>query len=120
VINITLDVHVDATKIPQLLSALSRNRLVTVRNVSFSRVDNTDMLQQNFVYGNNPVADLTLDIEMLQMREWTVPYMPPSIRALVGATQWNSELAPTTGVPAPAPATIAKPAPVVPTGRFGR
>jgi hypothetical protein len=115
VVLISLDVHVDATKLPALLASLSRNRLVTVRNIeSLSRVDNNDMLAQSFIYGTAPVADVRLDLEQLQMREWTVQFMPQPVKAfLIGATPWESELkAPSTpqtagATPGATPATPA-------------
>lgn len=128
VVNITLDVHVDATKIPALMAALNRNRLITVRNVqNFSRVDNADMLNQGFAYGAAPVADLILDLELLQMREWTAPLMPTAVKALLGADKYESQLNPpktaggaaaTPAAPAPAaaPAAPAAHAPAIPPG----
>jgi hypothetical protein len=130
VVNIRLDVHVDATKVPALMAALNRNRLITVRNVvNFSRIDNADMLNQGFAYGSAPVADLVLDLEQLQMREWTVPLMPPAVKTLLGADKYESQLNPPTQpggatpaaatgapAPAPAPAAAAPRTPAIPPG----
>lgn len=122
VVNVSLDVHVDATRLPAFLASLSRNRLVTVRNIeSLSRVDNNDLLAQSFIYGTVPVADVRLDIEELQMREWTVPFMPQPVRAfLIGPIEWKPELsAPSTpqapGTTAATPVAIPASPPVTPT-----
>jgi hypothetical protein len=78
-------VHVDAAHIPQLLTALNHNRFLTVRNMSVSRVDSNSLLDQGYVYGPGPIAELKLDCEQLQMREWTTKFMPPAIVTLLGA-----------------------------------
>jgi hypothetical protein len=43
------------------------------------------LLSQGFVYGAAPVAELRLDCEQLQMREWTTKLMPPTVVAFLGA-----------------------------------
>jgi hypothetical protein len=78
-------VHVDATHIPQLLTALNHNRLITVRNMTVSRVDSNSLLDQGYVYGPGPIAELKLDCEQLQMREWTTKFMPPAVAKILGA-----------------------------------
>ena len=73
-------VHVDQTQLPFLLANLSKNRLLTVRKVDVFRKDNAELLAGGFVYGTAPIAEVTLDCEVLQLREWTVPLMPTVIK----------------------------------------
>jgi hypothetical protein len=85
VVAFTVVLHVDQTKIPEILKALSQNRFITVRGMDLTRVDVKPLEQAGYVYGANPIAEITLDCEMLLLREWTVPWMPSAIKAgLIG------------------------------------
>jgi hypothetical protein len=100
--------HVDARHIPRLLTALNHNRFLTVRNMTVSRVDSNNLLDQGYVYGPGPIAELKLDCEQLQMREWTKSFMPPKIATLLGADGKKdyfaaAPLPPVTGNPGAAP-----------------
>jgi hypothetical protein len=83
VINFTLVVHVDQQYIPKLLKELSHNRFISVRKMDVRRLDNKEQFQQGFAYGDAPVAEVTMDCEAIQMREWTVPLMPRAIKDLL-------------------------------------
>ncbi len=85
VIGFTLVLHIDQTKVPAILKQLSKDRFITVRNVDLNRLDLTAQMDQGFVYGSAPIAEITIDCEAIQMREWTAPLMPRVIKdALIG------------------------------------
>jgi hypothetical protein len=112
-------VHVDATHIPQLLTALNHNRFLTVRNMTVSRVDSNSLLDQGYVYGPGPIAELKLDCEQLQMREWTTKFMPPTIAKLLGADGKKdyfalAPLPPVTGTSGAAPPAMNPTQPMTP------
>jgi hypothetical protein len=78
----TLDVESD--KIPVLLKALAANRFITVIRMEMNPVDSQLKQIQGYVYGPKPVVTLDLDCEALFMRQWTLKYMPASIRKALG------------------------------------
>jgi hypothetical protein len=73
VVNFELVLRVDYTKIPQIIADLERNRLFTVLSTSVSSVNAAEERKTNgFVYGDQPVAEVTLICEALFLRSWTV------------------------------------------------
>lgn len=98
VIHFDLVLRVDFRKIPQILAEIERNRLFTVLRASVAAIDSAQELKTNgYVYGNEPVAELTIQGEALFLRSWTVdkdntpPYknalMPEFVRGVVGAQE---------------------------------
>ena len=96
VISFSLVLHVDQTKIPAILKQLSKDRFISVRNFDLTRLDTTPLVELGYVYGSAPIAEITLDCEAIQMREWTTPLMPRVIKdALIGAgLEFQSQLKP--------------------------
>jgi hypothetical protein len=88
VLHFRLTIRVDATRIPDVLQALSRNRYITVLNLKASAVDTAEQAALGFFYGQNvPVVELTIDGEVLQLRQWTVPLMPLAVKRALGIVQ---------------------------------
>jgi hypothetical protein len=96
VIHFDLILRVDFRKIPQVLAELERNRLFTVLSTSVASVDAAEEMKVNgYVYGEDPVAELTLQCEALFLRSWTVDkendfkdaIMPDVVMHVVGAKQ---------------------------------
>jgi hypothetical protein len=94
VIHFDLVLRVDYRKIPQIMTELERNRLFTVLSSSVMSVDAAQELKTNgYVYGNDPIAELTLRCEALFLRSWTVDkennykaaLMPDVVQQAVGA-----------------------------------
>jgi hypothetical protein len=83
VVAFSLTVHIDQTKIPAFIKQLSTNRFITVRKMELRRVDNKAMLEQGYVYGATPMAEIVLDCEALQLREWTVKLMPKIVKDML-------------------------------------
>ncbi len=94
VISFTIVLHVDQTRIPAILKQLSKDRFITVRNVDLTRLDTAPLLAMGYVYGSSPIAEITVDCEALQMREWTAPLMPRAIKdAMIGpGLEFQSQL----------------------------
>jgi len=117
VVHFSLQVDVEGAKVNQFLHELSRNRFINTYNLNYNAVDAAERLGQGFVYGDKPVVNLQLDCEALFLRKWTVPLMPPTVKASLGIT--DQPAAPTEGQPpaaqpageqqTPAPATGATP-----------
>jgi hypothetical protein len=94
VVHFDLVLRVDYTKIPQILNELERDRLFTVLTTSVASVDAADEKNKyGYIYGDQPVAELTLTCEALFLRSWTVDkennfknaLMPQAVRQHVGA-----------------------------------
>ena len=83
VITFTLTMDVDQRQISKILKQFSTYRFITVRNVEFMRIDSIALAKDGFVYGNAPVAQIKLDLEVLQMRDWTAAIMPRSVKDLL-------------------------------------
>jgi hypothetical protein len=94
VVHFDLILRVDYSKIPQILNELERDRLFTVLTTSVSNVDAAEEKNKyGYIYGDQPVAELTLTCEALFLRSWTVDkennfknaVMPQAVRQHVGA-----------------------------------
>ena len=94
VVHFDLVMRVDYRKIPQILAELERNRLLTVLSVGVEAVNSVEERKVNgYVYGPDPVAEITLWCEALFLRSWTVDkehefrgaIMPELVMQTVGA-----------------------------------
>jgi hypothetical protein len=79
--------NVDATKIPQVMEALSHNRFVTVVKASIQAVDSAALKQQGYMYGDVPVVQLTLRCEDIFFHKWERPLMPKVMSDLMAGVQ---------------------------------
>jgi hypothetical protein len=96
-----LIVNVEVEIVPALLAELTRNRLITVRQIeSITPVDSATEATKGFIYGRKPVVQIALNGEELLLRQWTVPWMPEAVRKALNVTL------PTPGTPG-APGTPA-------------
>ena len=103
VIHFEVVLRVDFRKIPQVIAELERNRLVTVLSTAVSGVDAEAAYRDvGYVYGNDPIAEVTFGCETLFLRSWTVDkdnqykaaLMPQPIRIMVGAEQGAAPVIP--------------------------
>ena len=98
VVPFRLVVNIEVDKVPALLAALTRNRLISVRQVeSITPVDAAAEAAKGYMYGNKPIVQVAIGAEELLLRDWTVPFMPESVRKALNVT-------------VPAPAAPANPA----------
>lgn len=77
---VMLDVIVDTHQAPALLDALSRQNLITILDVDMAPVNVFDEIRDGFFYGPDPVSRLTLELETIWLRAWTMPLMPVALR----------------------------------------
>ena len=82
VVPFTLVVDVQANDISMFLQELGRNRLITPLSVTIQSLDANILLASpnNYVYGLEPVARVTISAEALYLRSWTVPLMPDEVK----------------------------------------
>lgn len=76
-----LRLRVEAEQLPYVLEQLQSNSFITVLNVpELTAVDPLVMLQQGYVFGDQPIIEVDLQCEILFLRAWTVEFMPETIR----------------------------------------
>jgi hypothetical protein len=83
VVHFTLVLNVDATRLPAVLADLERNKLMTVLQVDATSVDSAAALDDGFVFGKDPVVQVSLQCEALFLRSWIDALMPDSVKFLV-------------------------------------
>jgi len=89
VIHFHVEMNVDATKLPMILTELQRGRLMSVYLADAVAVDARAAVQDGYVYGTAPIVHLSLECEDLFMRGWTVyakegPLMPQIVQTRLG------------------------------------
>jgi len=86
VVPFTMTVHVEADRFPLFIAELSKNRFLTITEVSSMRALDTVVYNHlyNVAYGTAPVVEATVRGEALLMRDWTVDLMPATVRQMVG------------------------------------
>jgi hypothetical protein len=87
VIHFHVELNVDATKIPLILTELQRGRLMSVWSADAIVVDARAAIEDGYVYGTAPIMHLSLECEDIFMRGWTVPLMPAIIQTRLGVPQ---------------------------------
>jgi len=92
VIQFRVEMNVDATKLPMILTELQRGHLITVFRVDAQVVDaRAAVTEGGYVYGSAPIVQLWLECEELFMRGWTTdpaaPLMPPTVQTALGIAQ---------------------------------
>lgn len=76
--------YADATQLPLVLQSFSRNRFLSVYNVSMENTDGPYRSTLGYYYGDNPIVHLKLDCEIMMLRKWTIPLMPHDVRTQIG------------------------------------
>ncbi len=84
VVQFTLGLRVDATRIPAVIEELEREKLITVRQMTVSSVNSREALRNGYVYGTAPVAEVILDCEELFLRDLQNQYMPEEVKEFLG------------------------------------
>lgn len=79
-----ITIRVDATKLTDVLSKLQAAKLIRIKNVNLRTVDLGQALADGYVYdqdGKTPLVEVTLDCDLLVLRHWVIPLMPPAAKA---------------------------------------
>ncbi|MEM8738501.1 MAG: hypothetical protein AAGG38_08505 [Planctomycetota bacterium] len=77
-------VHADFKRLPEFFNALGRINLMTVLNTRIRAVDEYDLLNQRYLYGQGDIVEVEMIIESLWLREWTAELMPDDVKSYVG------------------------------------
>jgi hypothetical protein len=80
VLAFSMILEVDQRQIPTIIHELQKNKFMTVVGLDISAIDPIEADAQGFIYGTAPMVRLSLNLETLFMRKWTVPLMPPTVQ----------------------------------------
>lgn len=75
---------VASARIPEVLNAISRSNFMTVVDVDMKDVDVWEDLQEGFYYGDEHVVHVTLEVEVVWLKGWLAPLVPPGARDQLG------------------------------------
>lgn len=83
-----VDVRViaDTQRLPEFLEALAHQNFITVLGVGMKPEDPFAAAREGYVYGSAAVSQVTLRLETVWLREWTVQFMPDSLRKKLGTS----------------------------------
>ncbi len=82
----TIELIANSAEIPGIVGAFASSNFMTVIDMDLESVDRTEDEAEGYAYGGaDHVIKATLQVEVLLLRTWTVDYMPPSVRAALGA-----------------------------------
>jgi hypothetical protein len=76
VVQFSLKLHVDASRVPAVLNALESSQFLTVLAVQVKAVDTSDLSTQRYLYGKAPIVELDLICEELLLHSWITKYQP--------------------------------------------
>jgi hypothetical protein len=80
----TVELVVDSRRIPQLIKAISAVNFMTVTAMEVQAIDPYQELRMGYFFGSDPVVNVTMTIESLWMRDWTVGLMPDEVKVSLG------------------------------------
>ena len=76
--------HVDYQRLPELFNAIASVNMMTVLNMQVTAVDEYELLNELYMYGQGDVVEVEMIIESLWLREWTAELMPEDVQVYVG------------------------------------
>lgn len=85
----------ETARLPRVCDALAAQNFMTVVNMKVAPADPFAAARGGFLYGLEPVSDVTMTIETIWMRDWTAQHMPASIRTALGITSLDPSAAST-------------------------
>lgn len=77
VVQFSVSLDVDASRVAQVLAGLERAQFITVLSAQVNAVDSSEKALQRFVYGKAPILRLDLVCEELMLHDWVAKYQPP-------------------------------------------
>ena len=75
---------VASDQLDELLRALAATNFISVLEMDLAEINAWEHLEEGYFYGSDHVLRVTLELECLYLREWTVPFMPKPIREALG------------------------------------
>jgi len=81
---VKLELVIATDALPKIADALARQNFITITNVALKPADPFEAARAGFIYGVDPVSQVTLMLEVIQLREWTTLRMPDDMKARLG------------------------------------
>ena len=75
---------VDSEMMPEVFDALARYNFMTILNARVEPVDLFVAIRDGHFYGGKPVSKVTLALETVWFRAWTIEFMPPELKETLG------------------------------------
>ena len=75
---------VDPERLPQVLDALAMQNFMTVLDMSVVTTNPYDALAQGYYFGSGSLAEVTLTLETVWLRDWTAEFMPRAVKEALG------------------------------------
>jgi hypothetical protein len=83
----------ETSKLPLVFAKLADENFMTITNVRIAPADAFAAARSGFVYGIEPVSEVTATIETVWFREWTAEFMPAVLRTALGIQSKSTESA---------------------------
>lgn len=80
----SLKLVVATSQVPAVVEALAKRNFITVTNLSLRPVDPFAAAREGYMYGVDPVSEVTMSLEMIYLREWTTAKMPEELKRRLG------------------------------------
>ncbi len=74
----------ETSKLPRIFDALAAQNFMTVTNVRLAPADPFLAARAGFLFGPEPVSQVSATIESVWFRDWTAKHMPVSVRTALG------------------------------------
>lgn len=84
--HVKVSLVVDSQMMPLLFKNIQQVNFMTILKMSVSDVDEYEALRQGYVYGAGDSVRLDMLLETIWLRDWTMKYMPESVRLSLGVT----------------------------------
>ncbi len=81
---VRLELVIATDALPRLADALAAQNFITITDVRLKPADPFAAARQGFMYGAEPVSEVTLTLEAVQLREWTTRRMPEELKRRLG------------------------------------
>ncbi len=80
----SLSLVVSSAKLPVLLDALAAGNFITVLDLDLFEIDPWADLEGGYYFGADAVVRAEIRVEVLHLRDWTVPFMPDGVKTALG------------------------------------
>jgi len=79
----SLVVVCETSEIPKFVNALAAQNFITVTNLSLVPIDTFAEAKKGYAYGGKPCSQVTLRLQSVWLRDWTVVNMPKGMMAAI-------------------------------------
>ena len=89
--NVTLRVVVSTARMPALMNALAKRNFMTVIGMEVRPADAFDAADLGYIYGAEPVSEVTMVVETVWLKSWLARLMPPEMQKAKGTDGKTSD-----------------------------